>query len=194
MTMGDDCVLRKHTVKGNLHKRRNPSSHQEGSHSMKNIKHTLRRTIAVAIIAGVGLVSPTVTHAAPPAGTTIIGSYATGTENGAYVRILGDPGDGTLRFQYGWSKGTDASSLAKGYTFGLYDITNSTYILKEYFPKAGEDIYVNQLSQLFKNGPTLPKLPNGDYKVNFFVRKTYTPSVTNVAAIEVPFTVNYMGG
>jgi hypothetical protein len=161
---------------------------------MKNIKHTLRRTVAVAIIAGVGLASPAVTNAAPPAGTAIIGSYALGTENGAYVRIIGDPSDGTLRFQFGWSKGTLASTQAVGYTFGLYDVTNSTYVLYDYFPIDGEDIYVSQLPQLFRNGPTLPKLQNGMYKVNFFVRKTYTPSVTNVAAIEVPFTVDYMGG
>ena len=161
---------------------------------MKNITHTFRRTVAVAIIAGIGLASPAVTNAAPPAGTTTIGSYATGTEKGAYVRILGDPGDGTLRFQYGWSKGTTAAAQAVGYTFGLYDITNSTYVLYDYFPIDGQDIYVSQLPQLFKIGPTLPKLPNGEYKVNFFVRKTYTPSVTNVAAIEVPFTVSNSWG
>ena len=167
---------------------------------MKNIKHTLRRTVAVAIIAGVGLASPAVTTAAPPAGTKIIGAYALGQDHGAYVRILGDPGDGTLRFQYGWNKGTDASDDAIGYWLGIYDVTNSRY----YWPAAPdspESGYDPDLpEQFFRNGPILPKLPNGQYKVNFFVRNYYDdPSnefdeTTNVSVIEVPFTVDYMGG
>ncbi len=40
------------------------------------------------------------------------------------MRLLGNPADGTAKFQYGWEESTDASDAAR-YWVGLYDVTNS---------------------------------------------------------------------
>jgi hypothetical protein len=45
-------------------------------------------------------------------------------------------------------------------------------------------------SQLKRNAHPTSELPDGDYKIVFFVRRTYTQPVTNLAEIEVPFSVD----
>lgn len=106
-------------------------------------------------------------------------------DNGAYVRLVGEPADGTAKFQYGWDASTPASAAA-GYWLGIYDVTNSEYV---WVSDTGP---VSLPSKLFRNAKPTQHLPNGDYKVVFFVRATYDDPVTNLAEIELPFTVNHL--
>jgi hypothetical protein len=146
---------------------------------MKNITHSMRRLVAIAIVAGATMASPAITNAAPP---------VVATDDGAFVRILGNPTDGTIKFQYGWSKDTPASDAA-GYWVGVYDVTNSKYV---WVTDTGPTDLPEQFS---RNALPTADLTNGDYKVVFFVRGSYAEPVTNIAEIDgVPFTVNYMGG
>ncbi len=161
---------------------------------MKNITHTLRRTVAVAIIAGVGMASPAVTNAAPPLIQKDRGFVVVEKERGAFVRITGDTSYGTVKFQYGWSADTEASDEAVGYWVGVYDITRSGYVW------ATDTGPIVAPEQLFRNAIPTEGLQNGEYKVNFFVRNYYDdPSMefdetTNVAVIELPFTVSNSWG
>ena len=174
---------------------------------MKNITHSMRRLVAVAVVAGATMASPAITHAAPPVDREKVHSTLYETDHGAYVRILGDPSFGTLKFQFGWTKQTAASDFAVGYWLGVYDITNSRYIWPEEDPLDPEANpidtgYLGDLPvQWFRNSPPISELPIGQYKVNLFVRKAYDDKTTefideteNVAEIELPFTVDYMGG
>jgi hypothetical protein len=45
--------------------------------------------------------------------------------------------------------------------------------------------------RLFRNAKPTPDLPEGDYKVVFFVRESYEGPVSNIAEIELPFVVEY---
>ena len=144
---------------------------------MKKIKHSLRRVAAVALVAGIGFASPVATQAATP---TVM------TDDGAFVRLLGNPADGTAKFQYGWEESTDASDAA-GYWVGLYDVTNSHYVWV--FDTGPKDLP----EELLRNAKPTAELPNGEYKVNFFVRATYNDPVTNISEIELPFTVTNSG-
>ncbi len=155
---------------------------------MKNIKHTLRRTVAVAIIAGVGLASPAVTNAAPPLIQKDRGSVVIEQEQGAFVRITGDTSYGTVKFQYGWSAETPASADADGYWLQVYDVTRSISV----WATDTGSIYTPE--QLFRNAIPTEGLQNGEYTVNFFVRDSYSPETTNVAVIELPFTVSNSWG
>ena len=133
------------------------------------------RGVAVATMAtAVGLASSTVTHAAMP---TVV------QDDGAFVRLLGNPADGTAKFQYGWSDSTLASDEAAGYWVGLYDVTNSQYLW------ADDTGPIDVPDRLFHNAKPTAYLPNGEYKVVFFVRDAYGPA-SNVAEIELPFTVD----
>ena len=139
------------------------------------IRHTLRGAVAAAIVAGATIAGQAATHAAVPSVTE---------DEGAYVRLLGNPADGTVKFQFGWSASTPASDAA-GYWVGLYDVTNSHYVW------TNEDTGPVDLPESFsKNAKPTPDLPDGDYKVVFFVRGAYTPDVTNIAEIEMPFVVD----
>lgn len=102
-------------------------------------------------------------------------------DDGAFVRLVGNPADGTAKFQYGWLSSTPASAAA-GYWIGLYDVTNSHYVWN--FDTGP----TSQPSALLRNAKPTPMLPDGDYKVVFFVRAGYEPA-TNIAEIELPFTV-----
>ena len=136
--------------------------------------HSLRRA-AVALVATVGSVAvPATSHAAPP---------TVATDHGAYVRLLGNPADGTAKFQYGWSSSSPASAAA-GYWVGLYDVTHSHYV---WSTDTGP---VDLPDSLFRNASPTAELPNGEYKVVFFVRSTYEPA-TNISIIELPFTVSH---
>jgi hypothetical protein len=156
---------------------------------MKKMKSTLHRAVAVAVLAGVTMASPAVTHAAPPIEKGIVHSTAIETNNGAYVRIIGDPSYGTVKFQYGWSAGTKTSSEAVGYWVGVYDITRSTYV---WVIATDEEGAMDFPDQFFRNAIPTEELADGEYKVNFFVRKSYAEPVTNVAEIELEFTVDHM--
>ena len=158
---------------------------------MKNIKHTLRRTVAVAIIAGVGLASPAVTNAAPPLIQKDRGFVVIEKDQGAFVRITGDTSYGTIKFQYGWSANTPASADAVGYWVGVYDITNSHYEWVIATDGAGAMEFPDAY---FKNALPTSGLANGEYKVNFFVRNAYGEPATNVAEIELPFSVTNSAG
>ena len=168
---------------------------------MRKITHTLRRSIAVAIVAGVGLASPAVTNAAPSTVQRERASVVVRTNNGAFVRVTGDNTNGTVKFQYGWSSGSDVSDHGIGYWLGIYDVTNSRYV----WPVAPMKIDTGDIGplpdQLFQNVAPIA-LPNSVYKVVFFVRDEYDDPSTeyfdethNIAEIDgVPFTINYMGG
>ena len=45
-----------------------------------------------------------------------------------------------------------------------------------------------------QNAKPTTNLPNGEYKVVFFVRATYEEPVTNIAEMELFFTVNRKDG
>lgn len=141
---------------------------------MKNKKKLLSACIASTVIVGASAMSLEVSHAAPP---------RVSQNEGAFVRLLGNPADGTAKFQYGWVSGSPASDAA-GYWLGVYDITNSHYVWV--FDTAATELP----DHYFHNAQPTADLPNGDYKVVFFVRRTYVEPVTNIAAIEVPFTVS----
>jgi hypothetical protein len=104
-------------------------------------------------------------------------------DNGAYVRLLGNPAKGTVKFQYGWEEGTLASAEAVGYWLGIYDVTNSHYEWA-----FDTEQFAAPVPELFLNAhPT--QLPPGDYCINFFVRDSYGYPVTNVAIVQAYFTV-----
>jgi hypothetical protein len=106
-------------------------------------------------------------------------------DDGAFVRLVGNPADGTAKFQYGWA-GSSPSSLAAGYWVGLYDVTNSHYVWV--FDTGATD----QPDRLLRNALPTADLANGEYKAVFFVRATYGPA-TNIAEIELPFVVSNSG-
>lgn len=140
---------------------------------MKNNRRTIRSAVGAAALACIGLTLPAKTYAAQP---------QVAQDDGAFVRLLGNPADGTAKFQFGWSADTPASDAA-GYWVGLYDVTNSHY---EWFFDTGA---IELPEQFFRNARPTAYLPNGEYKVNFFVRATYEPT-TNISVIEFPFTVD----
>jgi len=130
---------------------------------------------AIAATAAAGLLvvaNPMVSQAAPPSVVQ---------DDGAFVRMLGNPADGTAKFQFGWSDSTPASDAA-GYWIGVYDVTNSHYV---WWMDTGP---VDLPSALTRNAKPTPDLPNGEYKVVFFVRAGYEPT-TNISEIELFFTV-----
>jgi len=130
---------------------------------------------AIAATAAAGLLvvaNPMVSQAAPPSVVQ---------DDGAFVRMLGNPADGTAKFQFGWSASTPASDAA-GYWIGIYDVTNSHYV---WWMDTGP---VDLPSALTRNAKPTPDLPNGEYKVVFFVRAGYEPT-TNISEIELFFTV-----
>ena len=136
-----------------------------------------RRTLAAVVVASVAVATPSMISAATP---------RVATDDGAFVKLLGNPADGTAKFQFGWDESTPASGAA-GYWIGLYDVTNSHY---EWSSDTGP---IDLPDSFFRNARPTADLPNGDYKVVFFVRGTYEPA-TNLAEIELPFTVsNSMG-
>lgn len=154
---------------------------------MKNIPYMIRRATALVAVAGVGLASPAAATAAPP--IEKVHSTALGTDDGAFVRVVGDPSYGIVKFQYGWSVGTEAAREAVGYWVGVYDITRSTYV----WVMATDDKGAMDLpDQFFRNARPTTELRAGEYKVNFFVRDSYGEPVTNVAEIELEFTVDSM--
>ena len=148
----------------------------EREQDMRSTKHPVRRTafVLAAVATSVGV--PGISHAAPP---------VSAQDNGAYVRLVGNPAYGTAKFQFGWAGSTPASAAA-GYWVGLYDVTNSRYIW------SADTGLVDLPDSLFRNARPTAELSNGDYKVVFFVRRTYEPA-TNISIIELPFTVNHSG-
>ena len=135
-----------------------------------------RRTsliLAAAAVTASVVGGSAVSNAAPP---------IVATDDGAFVRLLGNPADGTVKFQFGWGDDTVASDAA-GYWVGLYDVTNSHY---EWVFDTGA---VELPDAFSRNAKPTPELPNGDYKIVFFVRATYDEPVTNLAEIEFPFQV-----
>ena len=139
---------------------------------MRIKRHTTRAALAAALLAGAGSVGPSVAHAAPP---------VVAQDDGAFVRIVGNPLDGTAKFQFGWSDSTVASDAA-GYWLGIYDVTHSTYVWS--YDTGAVDLP----SAYRRNAHPTADLPDGDYKVVFFVRGAYGPS-SNLAEIELPFAV-----
>lgn len=144
---------------------------------MRRITRSSVITAAAAAVAAASVtLSPTITSAARP---------VVAQDDGAYVRLVGNPSDGTVKFQFGWSADTVASDAA-GYWIGVYDVTNSHY-------EWSFDTGPTELpEEFFRNAPPTPELPNGNYKVVYFVRGTYEPA-TNLAEIELPFTVSTSG-
>lgn len=144
---------------------------------MKRIIQTVVSTVAIA---GVMVTNPVATNAMRP---------VIENDEGAFVRIVGNPSDGTVKFQYGWSTGSNASRDAVGYWVGVYDITRSTYV----WVMATDDMGAMDFpDQFFRNARPTTELQDGEYKVNFFVRDSYGDPVTNVAEIELEFTVDHM--
>ena len=143
---------------------------------MRKMKRSMQSAVAAAVLAGVSLSAPSVTHAAMP---------VVETDHGAFVRIVGNPLDGTIKFQYGWGDDTDASDAA-GYWIGVYDVTHSHYVW------SSDTGPIDLPSALSHNARPTADLSNGNYKVVFFVRGAYGDPTTNIAEIELPFTVNYI--
>ena len=133
----------------------------------------IRRALATVAVAGVAVATPSMISAATP---------QVATDDGAFVRLVGNPADGTAKFQFGWDESTPSSDAA-GYWVGLYDVTNSHY---EWSFDTGP---MDLPEDFFRNARPTAELPNGEYKVVFFVRGTYEPT-TNIAEIELPFTVS----
>ena len=83
------------------------------------MKRILKATLPVVAAAAMfSVVSPSMISAAPPVVVQ---------DDGAYVRLVGNPSEGTAKFQFGWGASTP-SSAAAGYWIGIYDVTNSTYV------------------------------------------------------------------
>lgn len=142
----------------------------------------MKRTLTAAL----GIVAATtMLVVGGPVTTSIAALPVVAQDNGAYVRLLGNPADGTAKFQFGWDASTPASDAA-GYWIGLYVITNSQYV---WVMDTGP---VELPDSLFLNARPTADLPDGEYKVVLFVRATYTEPLTNIAAIELPFTVDRM--
>jgi hypothetical protein len=150
------------------------SPEKESESQMSLTRYPLRRAAVVLVASAGGLVAPTVSHAAPP---------TVATDHGAYVRLVGNPSDGTAKFQFGWSESTPASGAA-GYWLGVYDVTHSRYIW------SADTGPIDLPDGYFRNARPTAELPNGDYKVVFFVRGTYEPA-TNISIIELPFSVHH---
>jgi hypothetical protein len=143
-----------------------------------NYKRTIMSgAMILAAMFGVSVTASPVT-AAPP---------VVEDDHGAFVRILGNPSDGTVKFQYGWYEDSPASD-AVGYWIGLYDVTNSRYVWSP--NEENPEPMFDGMDELFMNARPTTNLPNGEYKVVFFVRNSYEGEVTNIASIEVPFTVD----
>jgi hypothetical protein len=136
------------------------------------MKSTLRKAAIVSAVVLPVAVGSMEAMAAPP--------YVVEDE-GAYVRMLGNPADGTAKFQFGWEEDTPASDAA-GYWVGVYDVTNSTYVWNM------DTGPIPLPDEIRKNALPTSELSDGDYKVVLFVRDSYEPT-TNIAEIEVPFTV-----
>jgi hypothetical protein len=150
---------------------------------MKRISNAARAAaVGVAILAAG---ASSMVSAAPPVVVA---------DAGAYVRLVGNPSDGTAKFQFGWEEDTPSSDPA-GFWIGLYDVTNSHYewSVDTEWSEDSEWVYVNKPTELgdslFLNARPTSDLEDGDYKVVMFVRASYGPEV-NVASIEVPFTVD----
>lgn len=147
---------------------------------MRKMKHIIQTVVSTVAIAGVMVTNPVATNAMSP---------VIENDEGAFVRIVGNPSDGTVKFQYGWSTGSNASRDAVGYWVGVYDITRSTYV----WVMATDDMGAMDFpDQFFRNARPTTELQDGEYKVNFFVRDSYGDPVTNVAEIELEFTVDHM--
>lgn len=141
---------------------------------MKKRNRLIRGVAAATMVAAVGMATSSVAQAATP---------TVAVDDGAFVRLLGNPAEGTAKFQFGWSDSTLASDEAAGYWVGLYDVTNSQYVW------SGDTGPIDTPDRLLRNAKPTEYLPNGEYKVVFFVRDAYEPA-TNVAEIELPFTVD----
>lgn len=140
---------------------------------MRSFKRKPCWIFAMAMVVGLGVTSPIPANAALP---------RVERDSGAFVRLVGNPSEGTAKFQFGWAEDTDASNAA-GYWIGLYDETNLRYVWS--YDTGPKDLP----SKFFRNAKPTPELPNSEYKVVFFVRGTYGPE-TNIADIELFFTVN----
>lgn len=141
---------------------------------MRRITRSAVIAAATTAVAATGMmIAPTITNAARP---------VVAQDDGAYVRMVGNPSDGTVKFQFGWAADTTASDAA-GYWIGVYDVTNSHY---EWSFDTG---LIDAPEEYFGNALPTAELPAGDYKIVYFVRGTYGPE-TNLAEIELPFTVH----
>lgn len=135
------------------------------------------RTAAVAaVVAAAGASIPAVAQAGRP---------SVMEDDGAFVRLVGNPADGTVKFQFGWEESSPASAAA-GYWVGVYDVTHSHYVWSD------DTGPVDLPDELTRNARPTADLANGNYKVVYFVRGTYGPA-TNIAEIEFPFTVSNSG-
>ncbi len=130
------------------------------------------------------VVAPRAALAAPPTSSAV--------DNGAFVTIGKPPSTSGVEFTFGWNNSNQFAAPAVGYWIGVYDVTNSQYVW-------ASDNLLPQLSypnpgQFDWRSITLRyadamNLPPGDYSINFFVRSSYAYPVTNVAVIELKFTV-----
>jgi len=137
------------------------------------MKRMLRGTLAAAAAVSLLGVGSSTVNAAPP---TVV------DDDGAFVRLVGNPADGTAKFQFGWREGTVASDAA-GYWVGIYDVTNSHYVWSD------DTGPIELPDALTRNAKPTPDLPNGEYKVVYFVREAYEPT-TNLSEIELFFNVS----
>ena len=139
--------------------------------------------LAAFSLASVATLSAAVA-ALPPAGAA--------TDNGAFVVLGGPPVNGEIAFSYGWNNTNQFAAAPVGYWLGIYDVTNSHYVwasenLLPLSPEGGPGT-LNWRSLKIQYSD-LANLAPGDYSINFFVRSSYSDPVTNVAVVELHFSI-----
>lgn len=140
-----------------------------------------------ALTAGAAMFAPSVSNALQP---------VSATDEGAFVRLVGDPSTGSVKFQYGWNAEL-ADENPEGYWLGIYDVTNSHYVWAfdtndpdpEHIPTWSLRPSLDLTQAMKRNAKPTEYLPNAEYKVVFFVRDAYGSPTTNLAEIELPFEV-----
>lgn len=157
------------------------------------MKRRMSLLLAAAAVTASVVGGSVVTNAAPPV-------LKEDDNEVAFVRLLGDPSTGDVKFQFGWYEEM-AELTPEGYWLGIYDVTNSHYEWSfdsedanpENVPKWGLTPPIDFSKAMIRNARITEDLPNGEYKVVFFVRDSYGPT-TNISEIELPFQVtNSMG-
>ncbi len=100
---------------------------------------------------------------------------------GAYVIVTELTAD-SLSFNYGWNNAKAFASAPVGYWVGVYDITASHYEWFDEYPAA-------ETPRLKLTSLDETDLISGhEYAINFFVRDSFGPPVTNVTKVVVYFT------
>lgn len=124
------------------------------------------------------LVAPTFAEPGIQNGDSLVMVYPSG---GPYIIVTNlEPGD--LDFNYGWNNAKQFENPALGYWIGVYDITESHYlwVVEEQFSDPNPKMLKMQSFDT-------ELIPGHEYYINFFIRDSYSPDVTNVAELIMYF-------